>query len=216
MRIPIAREGYPFILAALSCILIVWFAGLSWLEGFFIPAAVFVIAFFRDPERIIPGDRGSIVSPADGKIIKVERLKEGRFHVKEPLRISIFMNVFNVHVNRAPSSGKVVDIIYNKGKFFSANLDKAALENEQNALILESGAGKKFAFNQIAGLIARRIVCRARVGMNLAKGDRFGMIRFGSRVDVYLPSDCRVSVRVGDKVRAGASILGYWGSSNAG
>lgn len=215
MRIPIAREGYPFILAALSCIVIVWLAGLTWLEVLFIPAAVFVIAFFRDPERIIPGGLDSIVSPADGKIIKVERLKERRFLVKEPLRISIFMNVFNVHVNRAPSSGKVVDIIYNKGKFFSANLDKASLENEQNALILENVAGKKFAFNQIAGLIARRIVCRARVGMNLAKGERFGMIRFGSRVDVYLPSDCRVSVKVGDKVRAGASILGYWGGSNA-
>jgi len=215
VRIPIAREGYPFILAALVCVVI---AGLLLpvLDVFFIPAAVFVIAFFRDPERTIPVDRNSIVSPADGKIIKVEMLGERKFRVDNPLKISIFMNVFNVHVNRAPSSGKVVDIVYNEGKFFSANLDKASLENEQNALILENPSGRVFAFNQIAGLIARRIVCHAKVGMNLAKGERFGMIRFGSRVDVFLPAGCRAAVNVGDKVRAGSSILGYWEGTDAG
>jgi phosphatidylserine decarboxylase len=215
VRIPIAREGYPFILAALVCVVIAGFL-LPVLEVFFVPAAVFVIAFFRDPERTIPGDRNSIVSPADGKIIKVERLGERKFRVDNPIKISIFMNVFNVHVNRAPSSGKVVDIVYNEGKFFSANLDKASLENEQNALILESPSGRVFAFNQIAGLIARRIVCHAKVGMNLAKGERFGMIRFGSRVDVFLPAGCRAAVSVGDKVRAGSSILGYWEGTDVG
>ncbi len=216
MRIPIAREGYPFILISLVCVLAVWIAGLPWLEVLFVPVSFFVIAFFRDPERVIPAGNDSIVSPADGRIIKIERLKEGKFRLENALKISIFMNVFNVHVNRAPASGKVVDIIYNKGRFFSANLDKASLENEQNALILEDAAGKVFAFNQIAGLIARRIVCHAKVGMNLAKGERFGMIRFGSRVDVFLPASCRVAVNAGDKVQAGSSILGYWENSHAG
>ncbi|MBI5643798.1 MAG: phosphatidylserine decarboxylase family protein [Deltaproteobacteria bacterium] len=210
MRIPIAREGMPFILAALICVLIVWFAGIWWLQFLFVPAAVFVIAFFRDPERAIPVDKDSIVSPADGRVIKVERLKDDRILKSEAMKISIFMNVFNVHVNRTPATGKVLDIMYNPGKFFNASLDKASLLNEQNALIMESSSGRRFAFNQIAGLIARRIVCHARKGMNLTKGQRFGLIRFGSRVDVYLPTDCRVSVKVGDKVRAGSSILGYW------
>lgn len=210
MRFPVAREGYPFILACLICTAAVWLAGLRWLEAFFIPLTVFVAAFFRDPERRIPGDRGSIVSPADGKVIKVERERGGRFIRGEALKISIFMNVFNVHVNRVPFSGRVVEVIYNPGKFFNASLDKASLENEQNAVILETESGGRLAFNQIAGLIARRIVCYAREGMELEKGERFGMIRFGSRVDVYLPAGCRVSVKVGDKVRAGSTILGYW------
>lgn len=210
MRFPVAREGYPFILACLICSAVVWVAGFRWLEALFIPLTVFVIAFFRDPERRIPGDVGSIVSPADGKVIKVERERGGRFLRGEALKISIFMNVFNVHVNRVPFSGRVVEVVYNPGKFFNASLDKASLENEQNAVILETESGGRLAFNQIAGLIARRIVCYAKVGMELEKGERFGMIRFGSRVDVYLPAGCKVSVKVGDKVRAGSTILGYW------
>ena len=210
MKFPVAREGYPFILACLICVAAIWFSGLRWLEALFIPLTVFVIAFFRDPERRIPGDGDSIVSPADGRVIKVERDRDEKFFKGPALKISIFMNVFNVHVNRAPFSGKVVDVIYNPGKFFNASLDKASLENEQNALILETASGKRFAFNQIAGLIARRIVCYAKKGMELEKGERFGMIRFGSRVDVYLPAGCRVSVKAGDRVRAGSTILGYW------
>lgn len=209
MRIPIAREGYPFILIALFCIIIVWLVGLRWLEVLFVPLGIFVVAFFRDPERVIPGDKGSITSPADGKVIKVERIKDEKFLKTDVLRICIFMNVFNVHVNRAIASGKVVDVIYNPGKFFNASLDKASMHNEQNAVIMEQG-NKRFAFNQIAGLIARRIVCYAKPGMTYEKGQRFGLIRFGSRVDVYLPAACRPSVKVGDKVRAGSSILGYW------
>ncbi|MCC6502019.1 MAG: phosphatidylserine decarboxylase family protein [Deltaproteobacteria bacterium] len=209
MRIPIAREGYPFILIALFCIIIVWLLGLKWLELLFVPLFVFVVAFFRDPERVIPNDAGSITSPADGRVIKVERIRDDRFLKTDVLRICIFMNVFNVHVNRAIASGKVVDVIYNPGKFFNASLDKASMHNEQNAVIMED-KGRKFAFNQIAGLIARRIVCYAKPGMKYEKGQRFGLIRFGSRVDVYLPAGCSPAVKVGEKVRAGSSILGYW------
>jgi phosphatidylserine decarboxylase len=209
LRIPIAREGYPFILIAFFCIIVVWLAGLRWLEFLFVPLGVFVVAFFRDPERVVPNDANSVTSPADGRVIKVERIKDEKFLKTDVLRICIFMNVFNVHVNRAIASGTVVDVIYNPGKFFNASLDKASMHNEQNAVIMERG-GRKFAFNQIAGLIARRIVCYAKPGMKYEKGQRFGLIRFGSRVDVYLPSGCKAAVKVGEKVRAGSSILGYW------
>lgn len=210
MRIPIAREGYPFILIALFCIIVVWLAGIRWLEFLFVPLCIFVVAFFRDPERQIPTEAGSITSPADGRVIKVELIKDEKFLKTDVLRICIFMNVFNVHVNRAVASGKVVDVIYNPGKFFNASLDKASMHNEQNAVIMEDDKGRKFAFNQIAGLIARRIVCYAKPGMKYEKGQRFGLIRFGSRVDVYLPAGCSPSVKVGEKVSAGSTILGYW------
>ncbi|MBI2400681.1 MAG: phosphatidylserine decarboxylase family protein [Deltaproteobacteria bacterium] len=210
MRIPIAREGYPFILIALFCIIIVWLVGLEWLEFLFVPLGIFVVAFFRDPERQIPVDAGSITSPADGRVIKVELIKDEKFLKTDVLRICIFMNVFNVHVNRVVDSGKVVDVIYNPGKFFNASLDKASMHNEQNAVIMVDKNGRKFAFNQIAGLIARRLVCYATPGMKYEKGQRFGLIRFGSRVDVYLPAGCKPAVKVGEKVRAGSSILGYW------
>lgn len=209
LRIPIAKEGYPFILIALFCIIIVWLLGLRWLEVLFVPLFVFVVAFFRDPEREIPADPGAVTSPADGRVIKVERIRDDKFLKTDALRICIFMNVFNVHVNRVIASGKVVDVIYNPGRFFNASLDKASMHNEQNAVIMEQGA-RRFAFNQIAGLIARRIVCYARPGMSYEKGQRFGLIRFGSRVDVYLPAGSRPTVKVGEKVRAGSSILGYW------
>ena len=209
MRIPVAREGYPFILIALFCIIVIWLLGLKWLELLFVPLGVFVVAFFRDPERVIPNDAGSITSPADGRVIKVELIKDEKFLKTDVLRICIFMNVFNVHVNRAVASGKVVDVIYNPGRFFNASLDKASMHNEQNAVIMEDN-GRKFAFNQIAGLIARRIVCYAKPGMKYEKGQRFGLIRFGSRVDVYLPAGYSPAVKVGEKVRAGSSILGYW------
>lgn len=209
-RIPVAREGYPFILASFFCIIVVWAIGLSWLNVLFVPLAVFVVAFFRDPERESPQDPKAIVSPADGRVIKVERIRDDKFLKADALRICIFMNVFNVHVNRVPASGRVVDVIYNPGRFFNASLDKASLMNEQNAVVMEDRGGRRFAFNQIAGLVARRIVCYARPGMSFAKGERFGMIRFGSRVDVYLPSGSSPKVRVGEKVRAGSSVIGNW------
>jgi len=212
LRIPIAREGYPFILIFLIITVIIFNLTEIWpVRALFVLWEIFVIAFFRDPERVVPSGNESIVSPADGRIIKIEQAMEPRLLEAEAMKISIFMNVFNVHVNRAPAACKVLKILYNPGKFVSANLDKASLENEQNALLGESQLGHRFVFNQIAGLIARRIVCRVKEGARLTKGERFGMIRFGSRVDVYLPPGSRVSVKPGDKVRAGSSIIAYWG-----
>ncbi|MEK6790834.1 MAG: phosphatidylserine decarboxylase family protein [Deltaproteobacteria bacterium] len=209
-RIPIAPEGWPFIVASLAPVAVVWLLGLVWLEVIFVPLAVFVIAFFRDPERVIPLEADAVVSPADGRVIKAEVIRDDRFLGADAFKISIFMNVFNVHVNRAPASGKIVKIIYNPGKFFNASLDKASLENEQNALIVQTPDGRRIAFNQIAGLIARRIVCRVNTGDILEKGARFGLIRFGSRVDVFMPADCVPDVKVGDKVSAGSSIIARW------
>ncbi len=210
MRIPLAREGYPFILASIFVTITLWLAGLrgvSYLSG---GLTIFIVSFFRDPERDIPSETDAIISPADGRIIIVDRVFEDRFMKQDAIKISIFMNVFNVHVNRVPASGKVSGVFYNPGKFFSADKDKASLENEQNALLIEADNSKRFIVNQIAGLIARRIVCYAKEGDKIERGKRFGMIRFGSRLDVYLPVDCRINVKVGDKVKAGSSILAYW------
>jgi len=212
-RIPLAREGYPFILASIFVIIITWVIGLRGVSYFSLGLAIFIISFFRDPERDIPSEEGSVVSPADGRIIKIEQERIGdRFKIcpQEAIKISIFMNVFNVHVNRVPASGKVLGVFYNPGKFFSADKDKASLENEQNALLIEAKNGKRFVVNQIAGLIAGIIVCYTKEGDTLEKGKRFGMIRFGSRLDVYLPVDCKINVSIGDKVKAGSSILAYW------
>ena len=210
MRIPLAREGYPFILASIFVTIIIWVVGLRGLSYISLGAAIFIVSFFRDPERDTPSGEDSIVSPADGKVIIVQKVTEDRILKADAIKISIFMNVFNVHVNRAPASGKVFGVFYNPGKFFPADKDKASLENEQNALLIEAKNGKSFVVNQIAGLIARRIVCYAKGGDMLEKGKRFGMIRFGSRLDVYLPVDCRINVNLGDKVKAGSSILAYW------
>lgn len=210
MRIPLAREGYPFILASIFVTIVLWVLGLHGISWFFLALTIFIVSFFRDPERQIPSGDDSIVSPADGKIIIAQKVTEDRIFKAEAIKISIFMNVFNVHVNRVPASGKVLGVVYNPGKFFSADKDKASLENEQNAVIIEAKNGKKFVVNQIAGLIARRIVCYTKQGDIVEKGKRFGMIRFGSRLDVYLPVDCKINVNVGDKVSAGSSILAYW------
>ncbi len=211
LKMPLAVEGYPFMLIALVVTVVVFSISRSWILGaIFFAIFIFVVAFFRDPRREIPSDPGSIVSPADGRVIIVKQVFDERFTGKETIKISIFMNLFNVHVNRAPASGRVQKVVYNPGKFFSANLDKASLVNEQNAVIATGPDGQVFVFNQIAGLVARRIVCRLKAGMDISKGRRFGLIRFGSRLDVYLPVGSRITVKVGDKVSAGTSILGYW------
>jgi len=195
----------PLVLLAVFLWLVRAFA---W-AGFFSLAAGFVISFFRDPERPIPPDEKAVLSPADGKIIRIESVTEDRYLKASTIKVSIFMSVFNVHINRVPLSGRIVDTAYRPGKFVSANLDKASAANEQKALLLETREGARILFVQIAGLIARRIVCWVEKGDFVGRGRRFGMIRFGSRVEVYLPPDTRMQVRLGQKVYGGQTILGY-------
>lgn len=205
---PIAVEGLPFAIPLLILSAALWYFGVKYPALFFTLLTIFVLWFFRNPGRTIPTDPSAVISPADGKVIVAEEVNEGRYLKEKALKVSIFMNVFNVHVNRAPYRGKVTDVIYNKGKFISANLDKASLDNEQNAVVLDIGNGKRIMFVQIAGLIARRIVCYLKPGDFIEKGQRMGLIRFGSRVDVYLPAGSILNVKIGDKVRAGETILG--------
>ena len=206
---PIAIEGLPFAIPLLVLSILLWYFGVRYPACFFTLLTIFVLWFFRNPERVAPQDLSAVISPADGKIIVAEEVNEDRYLKEKALKISVFMNVFNVHVNRVPYSGKVQDVIYNKGKFISANMDKASMDNEQNAVILDIGSGKKIMFVQIAGLIARRIVCYLKPGDTVEKGKRMGLIRFGSRVDVYLPAGSTLNVRIGDKVVAGETVMGY-------
>lgn len=209
LRIPVVREGLVFIFPLLSISVFLWILGISAWAWFFSLLTVFVISFFRDPERTIPAGDKAILSPADGKIIRIESCTEERFLKGPALKVSIFMSVFNVHVNRIPLSGRIAEVAYRPGKFVSANLDKASAANEQNALLLEAAGGTKLLFVQIAGLIARRIVCWVRKGDPVERGRRFGMIRFGSRMDVYLPPNIQIQARLGQKAYGGQTILGY-------
>lgn len=214
MRIPIAPQGYPFIFGILTITGLLWWFTSCGEDGTYIYTSIggllsaFVINFFRDPCRNTPEGEDVITSPADGKVIKVEKFIDERFLNCEVMRVCIFMNVFDVHVNRAPLAGKVTKMIYNEGKFFPADRDKASLENEQNAVFIETESGLTVVANQIAGLVARRIVPYVKKGDSLRKGERFGMIRFGSRVDLYLPPNTEIDVKVGDKVKAGINIIG--------
>ena len=169
-----------------------------------------ICGFFRDPDRIIPDEEGAVVSPADGKVILADFVDNSPFYNGQTMKVSIFMSVFNVHVNRVPFDGRVKEISYYPGKFFSANLDKASLQNEHNAVFVEMDNTKPLCVVQVAGLIARRIICKIQPGDHVIRGQRFGLICFGSRLDVYLPADIKLRVTVGDKVRAGTSILGLF------
>ena len=206
---PIAVEGYPFI--ALFAFITVVFALLGWtvITLLFLVLTLFSVYFFRNPDRTVPLEKGAVVSPADGKVVFVGTVEEKRLLNCEMIKVSIFMSVFNVHVNRVPCSGKVIDQFYNKGQFVNAALDKASLENEQAGMLLECDNGKPLLVVQIAGLIARRIVTYPVIGDVLERGQRFGLIRFGSRLDVYLPTDCKVEVELGDRCVAGETIIGY-------
>lgn len=206
---PIARAGYPFIFATAFVTAVFALLGLTTPAITGLVVTISICLFFRDPDRVTPNETRAVVSPADGKVIKAEIIKTSRFIKKRCMKISIFMSVFNVHVNRIPFSGKVTNISYCPGKFFSANLEKASSDNEHNALFVETETGHLICFVQIAGLIARRIICGLQVGDTVNRGQRFGMICFGSRLDVYLPADSNINVSIGDKVKAGASILGF-------
>jgi phosphatidylserine decarboxylase len=207
-RFPVAREGFILILppAAVTVALL----GIHFYipAGFFALLTLFVIYFFRDPKRSSPPEEKAVLSPADGKVIRVESCFEERFLKGPAMKISIFMSIFNVHINRVPVTGRIVGRFYSPGKFFSANLDKASLLNEQNALLLETPEKTRLVIIQIAGLIARRIVCRVTDGDPVARGQRFGLIRFGSRLDVYLPQNAKIQVQLGQKVFGGQTILG--------
>jgi len=209
LRLPVAKEGMIFILPLVAITFILWSLQSPAIAGFFALLTFFVLYFFRDPERAIPPGEKAVLSPADGKVIKVGPCQEEHFFKGPAIKISIFMSVFNVHVNRIPLTGRIVDCAYRPGKFFSANLDKASSSNEQNALLIETGDGVRLLFIQVAGLIARRIVCWVEKGDLVERGQRFGMIRFGSRLDVYLPETARVQARIGQKVAGGQTILGY-------
>ena len=185
------------------------FAGAVWVAALFFITALFVAWFFRNPERNIPEDEKAVISPADGKILNVEEVTEDTILKGRFKKISIFMSVFDVHVNRIPYSGRVDSIVYRKGKFFSANLDKASSLNEGNSILVKTDDGQEILTVQIAGLIARRIVCWIKEGMKVTKGQRFGLIRFGSRLEVFLPLDSTISVKVGDRVRGGETPIGY-------
>ena len=204
---PVATAGYPFIFAAAFTTAVMALLGLTTLTLISLAATFAICGFFRDPDRIIPDGQGVLVSPADGRIIATGLVDSCPYFDGPAMKISIFMSVFNVHVNRIPFNGQVKDISYYPGKFFSANLDKASLENEHNAVFIEMENGQPLCVVQIAGLIARRIICKIKTGDPVIRGQRFGLICFGSRLDVYLPTDIRLKVVVGDKVQAGFSIL---------
>jgi phosphatidylserine decarboxylase len=200
----IAREGWPYLIAAFAvAALVAWFN--VWLSIPFWLLAVFVLQFFRDPPRKVPDDPRAVLCPADGRVLLVGKVHDPYLN-RDALKISVFMNVFNVHSNRSPVDGSVQAIWYNAGKFVNAGLDKASLENERNALHLRAGATDVTCV-QVAGLIARRILCYVKAGDRLARGQRFGFIRFGSRVDVFLPVDARPNVAIGDKVYATETVL---------
>jgi phosphatidylserine decarboxylase len=203
----VAREGWPFLAIAAAVSLLAtyfwgWWSVPLWL------ASAFILQFFRDPPREVPEDPSAVLSPADGRVVEVSR-SEDPYLRREALKVSVFMNVFNVHSNRAPADGVVKERWYVGGAFVNAALDKASLSNERNALWIQRDDGRDLTCVQVAGLIARRILCYVEPGARLARGQRFGFIRFGSRVDLYLPPDAEVKAAIGDKVYAAESVLAW-------
>jgi len=202
----IAREGWPFIAIAAVATVLLGAAGIWLLAALTALALIFILQFFRDPPRKVPQAPGAVLAPADGKVVLVERVRDVYLE-RDALKISVFMNVFNVHSNRSPVDGAVVATWYHPGTFLNAALDKASTGNERNALHLRTPQGQDVTCVQIAGLVARRILCYVKAGDTVARGQRYGFIRFGSRVDVYLAPDAAPKVAVGDKVYATETII---------
>ncbi|MEO5340188.1 MAG: phosphatidylserine decarboxylase family protein [Magnetococcus sp. MYC-9] len=210
MRSPVAVEGWPFIAA---------FVGIALAGEFVCPSRLgslllwllsgWCIWFFRDPERQTPTGNGLVIAPADGRVVAIEEVSSAPLTGQPARKCSIFMNVFSVHVNRCPIGGEVTQVAYHPGRFLNAALDKASLENERMEIVITSPSGVRLAFVQVAGLIARRIICRLQVGQQVAQGSRFGLIRFGSRVDIYLPLSARMAVGIGDRTAAGESVVAH-------
>ena len=207
---PVYRAGYPLVFGAAFATLIFALLELTVLALIGLIATFCICGFFRDPDRVIPDKQGAVVSPADGKVIAVDTVENSPFFAGDSIKVSIFMSVFNVHVNRIPYEGRVKDVNYYPGKFFAANREAASQKNEQNAVFLETENGGEICVVQVAGLIARRIICKVQPGNQVLRGQRFGIICFGSRLDVYLPGTIDTEVAVGDKVKAGTSILGQF------
>jgi phosphatidylserine decarboxylase len=205
--IPVAAEGWPFIgpLAVLTAVLFAF----GWrTPGFvFLALTLFVLFFFRDPERTVPAGSDLVVSPADGRVIVVKDVFEPNYLKQDMQQVSIFLSVFNVHVNRAPLGGTVEAVKYTPGRFLVASVDKASTDNEQTAMVISDGR-RRILVKQIAGLIARRIVCYAKPGDRIAAGERYGLIRFGSRVDIFLPKDAELRVKVGDRIKGARDVIG--------
>lgn len=204
--IGLSLEGIPFVFLTTIATLTFAFLGCWIVSSLLLIVLFLVLNFFRDPERVIPQDAHVAVSPADGKVIKITTMPDP-LTGEDRTAICVFMNVFNVHVNRMPVAGRVARISYFGGKFVNASFDKASTDNERNAVLVEDAEGKTWTMVQIAGLIARRIICWAEAGDSLARGQRFGLIKFGSRVDLYIPNNYEAAVRIGEKVFAGQTVL---------
>jgi len=203
-----AKEGHPWVFTSVILFMVTLPLGRWWLTVPLGLMAGFSAWFFRNPERTPPGEEGVYVSPADGRVLKVSEVKEDRYLFRPMKKVEIFMSPLDVHVNRIPRTGTVVDTVYSRGKFINASLDKASSDNEQNAVIVRDVKGRDYMFVQIAGFIARRIISYVRAGKEVETGQRMGLIKFGSRLDLYLPPESEVIVKPGMKVRAGESVIG--------
>ena len=212
----IARDGWTFILMGLVLTVAVIWLATKWDSQALFSVGVllalltlFVVYFFRDPERSVANDQNMLIAPADGRIVLIDTIPSHAYVGQNTIQVSTFLSIFDVHVNRVPASGEVEYVNYHSGKFMAAYHDKASLENEQTEIGMIVNSGRRIAFKQIAGLIARRIVCRLSEGDTVTAGGRFGMIKFGSRVDLLVPADSRITVQVGDHVRGGETVMGY-------
>jgi len=209
--LPLAREGYRLIGAAAAVALLGLILGWTIVTIVALALTLFFLNFFRDPDRLTPPGPHLITSPADGRIVSVlAGVREERFVHGECRRVSIFMSPLDVHVNRIPVDGTVVDVARRSGQYHAAYLDKSSEQNEQTAVLIETDRGDRVLCVQIAGQLARRIICRLRPGERVHRGERYGMITFGSRLDLYVPTAVEVSVRVGDRVSAGTSVIGAY------
>ncbi len=209
-RLPFAREGFPFIFMGIGITIFFAWLGLATLTIIAGAIALFVLYFFRDPERRHSGQKNAVMTPADGRILEIKKLEGNDNPSGQPaIKVSIFMSVFNVHVNRIPIQGTIKKISYHPGKFLSANLDKASAQNESNRVTLTTADAREILVIQIAGLIARRIACWIDEGDTVETGQRFGLIRFGSRLEVFLPADSKIVTQIRQKVKAGETVIGY-------
>ena len=200
-----AREGIPFVLIGLFIAIAFIFAGIWWLAVVFIALAAFTAYFFRDPDREITSEENLVVSAADGRVTRIEKLNPE--NDDSPNVVSVFLSIFDVHINRSPIAGEIAEVVYSKGKFVIATREDASQINEQNALTIKNER-MTIVCKQIAGVLARRIVCWKRAGDRVRLGERFGLIRFGSRTDLILPPEVEIAVKVGDRVRGGVTIIG--------